>query len=88
MTRHEEIQSSYKTLGKVGIMYDGIVTRSTLLGKLMDSLIWGLNRDLAAKWINDALAPIPADFSGRLLEIKTPRLIQINDLPVAYPQAG
>ena len=69
MTRHDEIQKSYKTLGKVGTMYDGIVTRSTLLGKLMDSLIWGLDKKQAAQWINDALAPIPADFSGRLLEV-------------------
>ena len=69
MSRHDEIQSSYKTLGKVGTMYDGIITRSTLLGKLMDSLIWGLGKEQAAQWINDALSPIPADFSGRLLEV-------------------
>ena len=69
MSRHDEIQSSYKTLGKVGTMYDGIITRSTLLGKLMDSLIWGLGKEQAAQWINEALSPIPADFSGRLLEV-------------------
>ena len=50
-------------------MYDGIITRSTLLGKLMDSLIWGLDKEKAAKWINDALSPIPDDFSGKLLEV-------------------
>ena len=69
MSRHDEIRESYKTLGKVGTMYDGIVTRSTPLGKLMDSVIWGLDAELAAKWIEDALAPIPADFSGSLLEV-------------------
>ena len=69
MSRHEEIRASYKTLGKIGTMYDGIITRSTLLGKLMDSLIWGLDAELAAKWLDDALSPIPADFSGRLLEV-------------------
>ena len=69
MSRHDEIRESYKTLGKVGTMYDGIVTRSTLLGKLMDSVIWGLDKELAAKWIEDALAPIPADFAGKLLEV-------------------
>ena len=50
-------------------MYDGIITRSTLLGKMMDSLIWGLNAEDAAKWINDALSPIPDGFSGKLLEV-------------------
>ncbi len=69
MPRHDEIQASYKALGKVGTMYDGIVTRSTLLGKLMDSLIWGLGAEQAAKWINDALAPVPSDFAGKLLEV-------------------
>ena len=69
MARHEEIQASYKTLGSIGTMYDGIITRSTLLGKLMDGAIWGLGKEQAAKWINDALSPIPEDFSGTLLEV-------------------
>ena len=47
--RHEDIQKSYKQLGSIGSMYDGIITRSTLLGKLMDSLIWGLDKEKAAK---------------------------------------
>ena len=69
MARHDEIQASYKSLGRAGTVYDGIVTRSTLLGKLLDSLIWGLGREQAAQWINDALAPVPADFAGKLLEV-------------------
>lgn len=67
--RHNEIQNSYRQLGNVASMYDGIITRSTLLGKIMDSVIWGLDKDLAAQWINDALAPINDDFSGKLLEV-------------------
>jgi len=69
MSRHDEIKESYKQLGNIGTMYDGIITRTTLLGKLMDSLIWGLNKELAAKWINDALFPVPDDFAGKLLEV-------------------
>ena len=69
MTRHEEIRRSYKELGEFGNVYDGIITRSTLLGKIMDGLIWGLDRELSSKWIEDALAPIPANFSGSLLEV-------------------
>lgn len=69
MSRHDEIKASYKQLGNIGTMYDGIITRSTLLGKLMDSLIWGLDKELAAKWIDDALSPIPEDFAGKLLEV-------------------
>ena len=67
--RHEEIQKSYKQLGGFASLYDGIITRSTLTGKILDSVIWGLDEKLAAKWINDALSPIPEDFSGKLLEV-------------------
>lgn len=69
MSRHDEIRASYKQLGNISTMYDGIVTRSTLLGKAMDSLIWGLDAEKAAKWLEDALAPIPDGFAGSLLEV-------------------
>ena len=88
MSRHDEIQNSYKTLGKVGTMYDGIVTRSTLLGKLMDSLIWGLDKDAAAKWINDALAPIPTDFGGSLLEVPVGTGVLTMPLYKSLPNAA
>ena len=88
MSRHDEIRESYKTLGKVGTMYDGIVTRSTLLGKLMDSVIWGLDAELAAKWINDALAPISADFAGSLLEVPVGTGVLTMPLYKSLPGAG
>lgn len=70
MNRHEEIKASYRALGGgFANLYDGIITRSTLIGKLMDSVVWGLDATLAAKWINDALAPIPEGFKGTLLEV-------------------
>ena len=69
MARHDEIRRSYKELGAFGNVYDGIITRSTLLGKIMDGLIWGLDAELSARWIEDALAPVPAGFSGSLLEV-------------------
>ena len=67
--RHEEIQRSYKQLGDFGSVYYGIMTRSTLLGKVLDSVVWGLDDDKAAKYLNDALAPVEEDFSGSLLEV-------------------
>jgi len=69
MTRHDEIRASYRKLGNSADFYDGIITRSTLTGKLVDSVVWGLNRELAAKWVNDALSPVPEDFAGKLLEV-------------------
>lgn len=87
MSRHDEIKASYKTLGKVGTMYDGIITRSTLLGKLMDSLIWGLDKELSARWINDALAPIPDGFAGRLLEVPVGTGVLTMPLYKGLPEA-
>lgn len=70
MTRHDEIKASYKSLGSGHAnMYDGIITRSTLIGKLLDSVIWGLNAESASKWVNDALSPVPDGFAGDLLEV-------------------
>ena len=85
--RHSEIKSSYKQLGGMGSVYDGIITRSTLLGKLMDSLIWGLDKDAAARWINDALAPIPEDFTGSLLEVPVGTGVLTMPLYKSLPEA-
>ena len=88
MSRHDEIRASYKQLGNLGTMYDGIITRSTLLGKLVDSLVWGLDAPLAAKWINDALAPVSADFSGKLLEVPVGTGVLTMPLYKSLPNAG
>ena len=87
MTRHDEIRQSYKELGKFGNVYDGIITRSTLLGKLLDSLIWGLDRERSARWIEDALAPVPADFSGSLLEVPVGTGVLTMPLYASLPKA-
>ena len=88
MTRHDEIRRSYKTLCDMGTVYDGIITRSTLLGKVMDSLVWGLNKELAAKWIDDALSPVPADFAGRLLEVPVGTGVLTMPLYASLPKAA
>ena len=87
MTRHDEIRRSYKALGDMGTLYDGIITRSTLLGKVMDSLVWGLDKELAAQWVEDALSPIPADFAGRLLEVPVGTGVLTMPLYASLPKA-
>ncbi len=86
--RHGDIQKSYRQLGGMGSIYDGIVTRSTLLGKLMDSLIWGLDRQSAAQWINDALSPIPERFTGALLEVPVGTGVLTMPLYKSLPKAS
>ena len=87
MSRHDEIRRSYKELGEFGNVYDGIITRSTLLGKIMDGLIWGLDGELSAQWIEDALAPVPAGFSGRLLEVPVGTGVLTMPLYASLPKA-
>ncbi len=88
MSRHDGIRSSYRALGGIGTVYDGIITRSTLTGKLMDSVIWGLDEARAAEWVNAALAPIPGDFGGKLLEVPVGTGVLTMPLYRALPKAG
>ena len=87
-TRHDEIKASYKQLGgSFANFYDGIITRSTWTGKLVDSVVWGLNAEKAAQWVNDALAPIPEGFSGRLLEVPVGTGVLTMPLYRSLPEA-
>ncbi len=88
MTRHDEIRRSYKALGDMASVYDGIITRSTLLGKIMDSLVWGLDKELAERWVEDALAPVPVDFAGKLLEVPVGTGVLTMPLYASLPQAA
>ena len=88
MKRHDEIRRSYKALGDMASVYDGIITRSTLLGKIMDGLIWGLDQELAERWVEDALAPIPGDFAGKLLEVPVGTGVLTMPLYASLPQAA
>jgi ubiquinone/menaquinone biosynthesis C-methylase UbiE len=69
MTRHEEIQKAYKTLGKEATFYDGMMTYSKPLGKAVCRLVWNMDGEKSAAYINKALAGIPENFSGKLLEV-------------------
>lgn len=69
MTRHEEIQKAYKELGKEATFYDGMMTYSSLPGKMICRLVWNLNRETNAEYLDRALAGIPENFSSKLLEV-------------------
>ena len=69
MARNDRIRESYRQLGSMGTLYDGIITRSTVLGKIVDSVIWGLDAKRAAQWVEEALSPVPEGFAGTLLEV-------------------
>ena len=68
--RHTEIKESYKQLGgSFASFYDGMITYTKPLGKLMNRAIWGFNEQTTQQWINGALSSIPEGFSGKILEV-------------------
>lgn len=69
MNRHSEIQNAYRSLGKEATFYDGMMTCSTIPGKAVCRLVWNMNRDTNTRYLERALAGIPEDFTGKLLEV-------------------
>ncbi len=69
MERRNEIQNAYQLLGKEATLYDGMITCSTLLGKLICKLVWNMNQDKNTEYLNRVLSKIPEDFSGKMLEV-------------------
>ena len=88
MTRWEQIKNAYKLSGDHAGFYDGMMTYSTILGKAICRIVWNMDGEKNLRYLEKALSGIPEDFSGKLLDIKTPTLIQFNYSTAAYLQAG
>ncbi len=69
MTRKEQIRSAYKLTGDNASFYDGMMTYSTFLGKAICRLVWNMDREKNLAYVEQALAGVPEDFAGKLLEV-------------------
>ena len=69
MGQEERIQNAYRGLGGNRTFYDGMITCSTLSGRAVCRLVWGMGRAETQDYLSAALAGIPEGFSGRLLEV-------------------
>ena len=69
MSRKEEIQNAYKSLGKEATFYDGMITCSTALGKAICKIVWNMNKETNNRYLELALSGIPEDFCGKMLEV-------------------
>ena len=69
MSRHNEIQNAYRSLGKDATFYDGMITCSTLPGRVVCGLVWNMGREKNTRYLEKALSGIPGGFSGELLEV-------------------
>ena len=69
MSRKTEIQNAYKYLGKEATFYDGMITCSTIPGKAVCRAVWNMGPEENAQYLELAMAGIPENFSGRMLEV-------------------
>ena len=69
MSRKAEIQNAYKYLGKEATFYDGMITCSTIPGKAVCKVVWNMGVEENARYLELAMAGIPEDFSGKMLEV-------------------
>ena len=69
MGQEERIQNAYRGLGGKRTFYDGMITCSTLSGRAVCRLVWGMGRAETRDYLSAALSGIPEGFSGRLLEV-------------------
>jgi len=53
MSRHDEIKNAYKYLGGEASFYDGMITCSTLPGKAVCRLVWGMGKAESASGTGD-----------------------------------
>ena len=69
MTRKDQIRNAYRTTGGQAGFYDGMMTYSTWLGKAICRVVWNMDGEKNAAYLEKALSGIPEDFAGKLLEV-------------------
>ena len=69
MNRKAVIQGAYQTLGKEAAFYDGMITCSTIPGKAVCKVVWNMDAEENTRYLEFAMAGIPEDFSGKILEV-------------------
>ena len=86
MERKEAIRGAYRLTGGNNF-YDGMITCSTLSGKAVCRLVWAMNKAENDAYLEKAMAGIPENFSGKLLEVPVGTGILTMPLYQTLPQA-
>ena len=86
MERKEAIRGAYRLTGGSNF-YDGMITCSTFSGKAVCRLVWALNKAENDDYLEKAMAGIPENFSGKLLEVPVGTGILTMPLYQTLPQA-
>ena len=88
MSQHDEIKTAYRMLGNEATFYDGMITCSTLLGKVVCGLVWNMDKEKNDRYLERALSGIPEHFSGRLLEVPVGTGVLTMPVYRTLPDAG
>ena len=86
MERKEAIRGAYRLTGGSNF-YDGMITCSTLSGKAVCRLVWDMSKAENDAYLEKAMAGIPENFSGKLLEVPVGTGILTMPLYQTLPQA-
>lgn len=52
MSQHDEIKTAYRMLGNEATFYDGMITCSTLLGKVVCGLVWNMDKEKNDRYLS------------------------------------
>ncbi|MBE5807925.1 MAG: class I SAM-dependent methyltransferase [Clostridiales bacterium] len=69
MSRGAQIREAYRLTGGHAGFYDGMMTYATLPGKAVCRLVWNMDAEKNARYLEEALAGVPESFAGKLLEV-------------------
>ena len=86
MERKEAIRGAYRLTGGSNF-YDGMITCSTFSGKAVCRLVWDMNKAENDAYLEKAMAGIPENFSGKLLEVPVGTGILTMPLYQTLPRA-
>ena len=86
MERKEAIRGAYRLTGGSNF-YDSMITCSTFSGKAVCRLVWDMNKAENDAYLEKAMAGIPENFSGKLLEVPVGTGILTMSLYQTLPQA-
>ena len=86
MERKEAIRGAYRLTGGSNF-YDRMITCSTFSGKAVCRLVWDMNKAENDAYLEKAMAGIPENFSGKLLEVPVGTGILTMPLYQTLPQA-
>jgi SAM-dependent methyltransferase len=67
--RPAEIHGAYRSVADASRLYDGMITCSTPIGKIVCRAVWAMGWRENETYLSEALRGIPSDFSGRMLEV-------------------